>query len=103
MKQTDSSSVSGTFSWETTHRRQGELKQFSMGKCPIKSTYLFIITMKIVPKNKFGLQSLGLWSFNIVLYGRNRFLHLAKIEDQDIFNIHLYKEPIIPAKLTKIF
>jgi len=59
--------------------------------------------MKIVPKNKFGLQSLGLWSFNIVLYGRNRFLHLAKIEDQDIFNIHLYKEPIIPAKLTKIF
>jgi hypothetical protein len=88
---------------ELFHGRQPIGDSFPWVKCPIKSTYLFIITMKIVPKNKFGLQSLGLWSFNIVLYGRNRFLHLAKIEDQDIFNIHLYKEPIIPAKLTKIF
>jgi len=42
--------------------------------------------MKIVLKNgKISLQSFGLLSFTIIFYGRNRLLHLAKIQDQDIF------------------
>ena len=36
MKQTDPSSVSGAFSWETTHRRQ-----FSMGKMS-NQKYIFV-------------------------------------------------------------
>jgi hypothetical protein len=59
-----------------------------MGKCTIQCTDLFKchshnhnkchewfdVTMEMVPKNgKFWLQSLGLWSFTIIFYGRNTF------------------------------
>jgi len=71
------------------------------GKCAIKLDLLEVTVATIInimndlklqwkasqTMGKVCLQSLVLWSFTIIFYGRNRFLHSARIEDK-IYDIY---------------
>lgn len=108
--------VIGDFTGETAHRRLGCVKLYLSNKYPIKCTDFFDVAVAntingisdLTSQSKSSPQiwqvlhqSVDLWNFTVIFYGRNRVLHSVKIKDPYI--IHLCDKFNLLYPLSLVF